>query len=165
MNFLDAILHGRTASPRLAGEGAEVWPARCGSPAATPVLGADSKARRRLGRQEVTPPAKPASASSLATSSSFRLALVARRELDELAVHLSRSGLRGLADLLKPSAALRTPIWANSRTRSWRPWWSRWLLDRVSSGVLWSWERSLVGCAGNCCSVTGGIWMKWCVAT
>src|SRR5258708_33701508 len=63
--------------------------------------------------------AKLASASSLATSSSLRPALVAPSRA--WVIWLFSSSVAVCAALLicsKPSVALRTPIWANSRARS-----------------------------------------------
>src|SRR5215217_5826941 len=63
--------------------------------------------------------AKPASASSLATSSIFRLALVApSRAWTNWVLSSAEAVCAALLICSKPSAALRTPIWANSRTRS-----------------------------------------------
>ncbi len=60
--------------------------------------------------------AKPASASSLATSRSLRLALVAPSRTWAYWVFSSSEALCAAWLIFsKPSVALRTPIWANSR--------------------------------------------------
>src|SRR5712672_3132052 len=63
--------------------------------------------------------AKLASASSLATSSTLRLALVAPSRAWLIWLFSSSEALcAALLICSKPSVALRPPIWANSRTRS-----------------------------------------------
>src|SRR6266542_62042 len=108
--LLDALLHGADGVVRdLAGEGAEVLGLRdAGLQAAAPVLGADVESLdRRLGRQEVTPRGEAGVGIFLGDLEQLQAGLggaIAR--LDELAVHLGRSGLRGLADLLKALGGL-----------------------------------------------------------
>src|SRR6185436_12347483 len=108
--LLDALLHGADGVVGdLAGEGAEVLGLRdAGLQAAAPVLGADVEGLdRRLGRQEVAPGGEAGVGVFLGNLEQLQAGLGgAVTRLDELGVELGRSGLRGLADLLKALGGL-----------------------------------------------------------